>query len=177
MRHLSLVTAIALAASLACSRAANVSAAPAGDAAHAELRDANGRSVGTATLTQTPHGVLIVAQLSNVPPGTHAFHIHAVGQCVAPFTSAGPHFNPAGRQHGIENVEGMHGGDLPNVVIPESGSAHVEIFAKDVTLTQGANAILDSDGAALVLHASADDYKSDPAGNAGARIACGVVTK
>lgn len=177
MRTLSLAAAIALASSLACSRAVNVGAAPARDTARAELHDANGRSVGTATLTQTPHGVLVVAQLSNVPPGTHAFHIHAVGQCVPPFTSAGPHFNPANRQHGIENPEGMHGGDLPNVVIPESGSSRVDIFAKDVTLTQGANAILDSDGAALVLHATADDYKSDPAGNAGARIACGVVQK
>jgi Cu-Zn family superoxide dismutase len=176
MRHLSLA-AIALTSSLACSRSVNVAAAPARDTARAELRDANGQSVGTAALTQTPHGVLVVAQLSNVPPGTHAFHIHAVGQCTPPFTSAGPHFNPSGRQHGIENPEGMHGGDLPNVVIPESGSARVEIFAKDVTLTQGATAILDSDGAALVLHASADDYKSDPAGNAGARIACGVITR
>lgn len=175
MRFYSTVAVVTIIGALACSRAANVGATPANETARAELRDANGRSVGAATLTQTPHGVLIVAQFSNVPPGTHAFHIHAVGQCTPPFTSAGPHFNPTGRQHGIENPQGMHGGDLPNVVIPESGSAHVEIFARDVTLSQGANAILDANGAALVLHAGVDDYRTDPAGNAGDRIACGVV--
>jgi Cu-Zn family superoxide dismutase len=177
MRYFSIAAAITIFASLGCSRAANVEAAPAEQTAKAELRDANGRSVGSATLTQTPHGVLIAAHFSNVPPGTHAFHIHAVGQCTPPFTSAGPHFNPTNRQHGIQNPEGMHGGDLPNVVIPESGSAQVDVFARDVTLSQGANAILDSDGAALILHAGVDDYKSDPAGNAGDRIACGVVEK
>ena len=122
-------------------------------------------------------GNLIAAQLHDLPAGTHAFHIHAVGVCQAPFTTAGPHFNPTNRQHGIENPAGMHGGDMPNVSVPESGATQFQLLSTMVSLDDGANGLFDDDGSALVVHATADDYKSDPAGNAGARIACGVVTK
>lgn len=162
----------------ACTRYVRVAEpGPSSQSARAELRNTAGQSVGTATLTQTPLGVLLTAQLSNLPPGTHAFHIHAVGLCQAPFTTAGPHFNPANRQHGFLNPSGMHQGDLPNVIIPESGSAQVDVFLPGVSLATGSSALLDADGASLVLHAGADDYLSDPAGNAGSRIACGVITR
>ena len=145
--------------------------------AKAELKDANGKTVGNVLLTDTPHGVLLHVTLMGVPEGQHAFHIHATGQCVAPFTTAGGHFNPANKQHGIENPMGMHAGDMPNVAVPAGGSLTFDSFAPDVTLKAGANSLFDADGSAVVLHAAADDYKGDPAGNAGARIACGVVTK
>jgi Cu-Zn family superoxide dismutase len=145
--------------------------------AKAELKDAQGQTVGTATLTDTPHGVLIHAVVTNVPAGTHAFHIHQTGACVAPFTTAGGHFNPAAKQHGIVNPMGMHAGDMPNIEVPASGQLTFDVLAEGVTLAAGPNSVFDADGSALVLHQTGDDYKSDPAGNAGARIACGVITK
>jgi Cu-Zn family superoxide dismutase len=148
-----------------------------GQAAHAELRNDKGEAVGEATLAQTPHGVLLTVDLHGLPAGEHAFHIHAVGKCEPPFTSAGGHFNPAHKQHGIKNPEGMHAGDLPNIYVPESGKLKFDVFATAVTLQEGENSLFDTDGSALVIHAGPDDYKSDPAGDAGARIACGVVMK
>jgi Cu-Zn family superoxide dismutase len=146
--------------------------------AKAELKLADGKSAGTATLTQTAHGVKIVAELENLPAGTHAFHIHAVGKCEAPFKSAGGHFNPAGHKHGSLNPEGKHAGDMPNVNVAEGGKATVEVVDEDVTLKDGEkNSLFGKDGTALVVHAGADDNKTDPAGNAGDRIACGVITK
>jgi Cu-Zn family superoxide dismutase len=177
MRVLHLSAALAAAAAIGCTRGATVQVAPQQSVAHADLSDASGQPVGSATLTQTPHGVLISAQLQHIPPGQHAFHIHAVGQCRPPFTSAGGHFNPAGKQHGIKNPAGMHAGDMPNITVPESGTIQFEVLDELATLSEGGNRILDDDGAALVIHATADDYTSDPAGNAGARIACGVITR
>ncbi|MES1256113.1 MAG: superoxide dismutase family protein [Acidobacteriota bacterium] len=145
--------------------------------AKAELKDAQGQTVGTATLTDTPHGVLIHAVVNNVPAGTHAFHIHQTGACVAPFTTAGGHFNPAAKQHGIVNPMGMHAGDMPNIEVPAGGQLTFDVLAEGVTLAAGPNSVFDADGSALVLHQTGDDYKSDPAGNAGTRIACGVITK
>ena len=133
--------------------------------------------MGTVTLTDTPHGVMMHVVLTNVPEGVHAFHVHTTGQCVAPFTTAGGHFNPTSKQHGVENPMGMHAGDMPNITVPAGGKLTFDIFNPDVTLKAGANSLMDADGSAVVLHATADDYKGDPAGNAGARIACGVVTK
>jgi superoxide dismutase, Cu-Zn family len=145
--------------------------------AKATLKDATGKTVGEATLKQTPHGVLITVDFSGMPAGEHALHIHQTGKCEPPFTSAGGHFNPTGHQHGILNPKGMHAGDLPNIYVPDSGSLKVDVFAAGVTLGKGKNSLFDKDGSALVIHAGADDYKSDPAGDAGARIACGVITK
>lgn len=145
--------------------------------ARAALKNAQGETVGQAVLTETPHGVLIETTLTGVPAGVHAFHIHAVGQCEPPFTTAGGHFNPTSKEHGIENPRGMHAGDMPNVNVPTDGKLTFERLAEHVTLVAGPNSLFDSDGSALVLHAGADDYKSDPAGNAGARLACGVVTR
>ncbi len=144
--------------------------------AHADLENAQGQKVGEATLAETPHGVLLTVTITDLPPGTHAFHIHETGACTAPFKSAGGHFNPAHKQHGVENPQGMHAGDLPNITVPAGGKLNFDAFASGVTLKKGKpNSLLDKDGSALVVHAGADDYKSDPAGNAGDRIACGVI--
>lgn len=148
------------------------------DTAKAELKMADGTSVGTVLLTDTPHGVLMHVTLTGVPEGAHAFHVHAAGKCEAPgFTTAGGHFNPANKQHGAENAMGMHAGDMPNVTVPAGGKLTFDVLNPDVALKAGANSLFDADGSALMLHATADDYKGDPAGNAGARIACGVITK
>ena len=146
--------------------------------AKAALKDAQGKDVGQVQLSQTPHGVLLKMTLKGVPPGERAFHIHAVGKCEPPFTSAGPHFNPGNHKHGMEAKEGAHAGDLPNLHIPASGELVIEIANPMISLVKGQpNSVFDADGSAIVIHAGADDYKSDPAGNAGDRIACGVVTQ
>jgi Cu-Zn family superoxide dismutase len=161
---------------LAAPLAAALLAAPAfaADKATAVLKDAEGNEVGQATLTATPAGVLIDLDLTAVPPGDHAFHIHAVGKCEPPdFKSAGGHFNPEEDKHGLMNRAGPHAGDMPNLHVPDSGKLVIEVFNPMVHLGKG---LLDADGSALVIHSGADDYQTDPAGNAGDRIACGVVT-
>jgi Cu-Zn family superoxide dismutase len=153
-------------------------AAPAlaADQASAVLKDADGKEIGKATLLTTPGGTLITLELTAAPPGAHGFHIHTTGKCEPPkFESAGGHFNPDESQHGFLNAEGPHAGDMPNIHVPENGKLTVEVLNTLVTVG-GENALLDEDGAALVLHADPDDYKSDPAGHAGGRIACGVIT-
>ena len=120
--------------------------------------------------------LMAAAAIVGAPAGERAFHIHAVGKCEPPFTSAGGHFNPASKKHGIAAAEGSHAGDMPNLHVPASGELMVEILNGAVTLEKGkANSVFDSDGSAIVIHAGVDDYKTDPTGNAGDRIACGVI--
>ena len=146
--------------------------------AKAALKDQAGKDVGTVQLVETPHGVLLKLALKGAVPGEHAFHVHAVGKCEPPFTSAGGHFNPAGKKHGLAVAEGAHAGDMPNLHIPASGELMVEILNGGVTLAKGKpNSVFDTDGSAIVIHAGVDDYKSDPTGNAGDRIACGVIVE
>jgi Cu-Zn family superoxide dismutase len=155
-------------------------AIPAGDAtsvARAELRNLQGALVGTATLQQTPNGVLVTADIANLPAGTHAIHFHTVGSCEPPFASAGGHFNPSSRQHGFRNDQGPHAGDLPNIHVPTTGATRVDHLSRDVSLRTTDGGLFDGDGSALVIHALADDYRTDPSGASGDRIACGVVTR
>jgi Cu-Zn family superoxide dismutase len=146
-------------------------------AAKAELKAADGKVMGQAMLRETPNGVLVSVELTGVPPGVHAFHIHAVGMCEGPqFLSAGGHFAPGGTQHGLLARMPAHAGDLPNVHVPADGRVSFEVLAP-VTLAAGERSVFDADGAAVMLHAGPDDYTTDPAGNAGGRIACGVITR
>lgn len=155
-------------------------ALPAGAAsaqsAKATLRSAEGADVGSADLVQVNDGVLLRVSLKGLSPGDHAFHIHAVGKCEPPFTSAGGHFNPGSKKHGMMAADGHHAGDMPNLVIPASGELKVEVVNTAITLEKGKpNSVFKPEGTALVIHAVPDDYKIDPTGNAGGRIACGVV--
>jgi Cu-Zn family superoxide dismutase len=144
--------------------------------ASAPLKGSDGKEVGSANLTQTPSGVLINLAVKGLAPGEHAFHVHAVGKCEAPFESAGPHFNPGHKKHGMMAAEGAHAGDMPNLHVPQSGDLTVEVMNSAITLEKGKpNSVFDADGSALVIHAKSDDYKTDPAGDAGGRIACGVI--
>lgn len=146
--------------------------------AKASLKNATGKDVGTVNLIQTPHGVLLKMTLKGVAPGEHAFHIHAVGKCEPPFTSAGGHFNPDNKKHGLEAKEGAHAGDMPNLHVPANGELMIEVANHRISLLKGQpNSVFDADGSAIVIHAGVDDYKTDPAGNAGDRMVCGVITE
>jgi superoxide dismutase, Cu-Zn family len=144
-----------------------------------DIINAERKAVGQANITDGPNGVIVALSLrekpAGIPPGAHGFHIHAVGKCEPPFKSAGDHFAPKKDGHGFLSNKGGHAGDLPNIHVPENGALRVEFFVPDVRLKTGKNALLDEDGSALVIHAQADDYRTDPAGNAGDRIACGII--
>lgn len=148
--------------------------APSGDRATAVLHDVAGRRVGVVNLSETYAGVLVRGEVADLGLGGHGIHIHSVGKCEPPFASAGGHFNPEQRAHGFSNQHGHHLGDLPNIVTPAAGKLDFEFIVPGVTL-KGPNALLDTDGSSIVVHATADDYLTDPAGNSGARIACGVI--
>lgn len=153
---------------------------PAGDgaamaAATADIRDAAGRSVGTATASQSGDSIRISIQGTTLPPGAHGAHIHMTGSCVAPaFTSAGDHWNPTAREHGKDNPAGMHMGDLSNLFVGTNGVGTMEYTIPGAWVAGGTMPLIDGDGAAIVIHAAADDYRTNPSGNSGARIACGV---
>jgi len=146
-----------------------------GGTASAVLHDLVGVRVGTVSFMDTYSGLLVVGDIAGLGLGAHAIHLHAVGRCVSPFTSAGAHFNPLGKKHGFKNADGPHLGDMPNIDTPAAGRLHFEFLVPGVTL-RGENALLDGDGASIVIHSSRDDYATDPAGNSGSRIACGVIT-
>ena len=143
--------------------------------ATATMRNAAGREVGMLTLTDSAQGISVSGHLTGLPPGTHGIHFHMVGQCQPPYESAGGHWNPTNKQHGTQNPQGPHLGDLPNITVAGDSSAHVQLASPGGTL-RGANGLMDSDGAAVVIHAAADDNRTDPAGASGARLVCGVVS-
>jgi Cu-Zn family superoxide dismutase len=171
------MTSRALAATLALALPLAARAAPAATAT-AELKDATGKPVGSATFEPAQGGVRVRVTVSGLAPGAHGLHVHGAGACVGPdFKSAGGHFNPTGRKHGLLNPEGHHGGDLPNLEVAADGRGAATAVLGGVTLGEGAASLFHEGGTSLVVHADPDDGKTDPAGNSGARIACGVVTR
>lgn len=144
--------------------------------ARADIVDAKGKKIGTATLVEKKKGVSITLKVSGLSPGKHGFHLHENGVCEPPdFKSAGAHFNPLDKKHGVYNPAGKHAGDLPNLVVKEDGTAKITAIAEGATLGDGPVSLFQEGGASIVIHADPDDEMTDPAGNAGARIACGVV--
>jgi superoxide dismutase, Cu-Zn family len=148
------------------------------DRARAEIKNAQGKSVGTASLRETKNGLLIIVKAKGLPEGLHAVHIHSVGKCEGPaFTSAGGHFNPLNKKHGLENPAGPHAGDLPDMYVEKNGEGRYEVLMDRITLGSGETSIFDADGSAIVIHVTADDNVTDPTGNSGDRIACGVIVR
>ena len=158
--------------------AAGIALPAAAQSAKATLKDKSGKDVGIVDLAQTPAGVLIKLSLKGMPPGERAFHIHDVGKCELPsFESAGPHFNPDHKHHGFLSGPG-HAGDMPNLHIPPTGELEIELVNASITLDKGKpNSVFHPGGTSIVIHTGKDDYKSDPAGNSGDRIVCGVISE
>jgi Cu-Zn family superoxide dismutase len=156
--------------------------------AGATLVDSAGRTVATASLWQEANGLVhvdveamgcVTAGCGALATGDHGLHFHAVGSCIAAsspaFSSAGGHYNPLSKQHGLSNPQGPHAGDAPNISIGADGKGKASFTTDRVTLTTGASTLFDADGSALVIHAAADDQMTQPSGNSGARVACGVL--
>jgi Cu-Zn family superoxide dismutase len=153
-------------------------AAPAAKPVTVKLSDATGKDIGTAKLEADPAGVKITLAVKGLPAGDHAIHIHETPTCTAPdFKSAGGHFNPDHKQHGAQNPQGPHAGDMPNFTVDAKGASSAVVVAPGVTLTDGPHSVFTNGGTALVIHAKGDDMKTDPAGAAGDRVACGVIKK
>ena len=171
-----LVATALVAAGLATDGQSRGMAGPAAPSAKVEIQDAAGSLRATGSLSQRADGIAVHLEAHGMAPGAYGIHVHAVGQCAGPgFTSAGGHWNPTGKQHGRDNPMGMHEGDLPNLVIGTNGNGVLDAVIAGGELNSGANPLLDSDGAAIVIHANADDYRTDPSGNSGPRTACGVI--
>ena len=165
-----LLSALGLAFVMGCSMVVS------GQRATAELKDKDGKTVGSASLREEPDGVLVRLEVKGLAPGLHAVHVHAVGKCEGPaFASAGGHFNPTQKKHGFKNADGAHAGDLPNMLVAKDGSGRFEALTDAITLRAGSMSVFDSDGSAIVIHATSDDYMTDPAGNSGDRVACGLI--
>jgi superoxide dismutase, Cu-Zn family len=154
------------------------SSAQMAQSAHADIVNATGQKIGTATFSPSAGGVRVDVDVTQLPAGTHGIHIHTVGKCEGPdFKTAGGHFNPAAKKHGKDNPEGPHNGDLLNLEVAADGHGAASLLDANVTLRDGPTSLFQPGGTAIVIHAAADDYKTDPAGNSGARIACGVIAK
>ncbi|CAJ35168.1 Cu,Zn superoxide dismutase (SOD), periplasmic [Methanocella arvoryzae MRE50] len=148
------------------------------DQATAVLKNAEGKDVGIARFTEvSPGTVQINVSVDGLPPGRHGIHIHAVGNCTPPFTGAGDHYNPLGKQHGLDNPQGPHAGDLPDIRVNRAGTGRLNVTTDRVTLSPGPVTLFDADGSAIIIHAGSDDQMTDPSGGSGARIACGVIEK
>ena len=166
-------TALTLLTLSACDKDRMRTGAPLANGAHAVamLRTADGADVGRATATEVGGGLRVTLDVRNMPAGTHGAHLHAVGRCDAPdFASAGPHWNPPAAKHGTMNPQGPHQGDLPNLIVGSNGRGTIGMVLPGATMA----GLLDADGTAMVVHANPDDLMTDPSGNSGGRVACGV---
>ncbi|MYZ48169.1 superoxide dismutase family protein [Propylenella binzhouense] len=176
-----MILRISLAAAAAALLVSQPAAAQQGGAAEAlvakaAMKDADGKDHGTVTLTQTPSGVLVHAELTGLTPGPHGFHFHAVGECTPPFQSAGGHYNPDEAKHGFVSEDGPHAGDMPNIFADGSGNATADVLTAFVSLDENdENSLFDEDGTAIMVHSGPDDYRTDPAGGSGNRMLCGLV--
>lgn len=145
---------------------------------HVDLKDAKGNNVGMIMISPAKGGgVSIDIEVKGLTPGEHGIHLHSVPKCEAPFKSAGSHFNPTNKKHGLKNPEGPHAGDMPNFTVAANGTAKTTVTNQNVTMSDGANSIFANGGTAIIIHSGADDMKTDPSGNAGEPIICGAITK
>ncbi len=145
---------------------------------HVDLKDAKGNNVGMIMISPAKGGgVAIDIEVKGLTPGEHGIHLHSVPKCEAPFKSAGSHFNPTNKKHGLKNPEGPHAGDMPNFTVAANGTAKTTLTNKNVTMSDGANSIFANGGTAIIIHSGADDMTTDPSGNAGEPIICGAITK